>query len=88
VASADDYYIELFSEGHVKRQFARLGPSLCSGFRRAAQFVACPEQLSKAKLSNGPRKRLNLASGVAGADYDYVELFSEGHAFAEFYSSN
>src|ERR1700720_4392618 len=32
-----------------------------SGFRLAAQFLACPEQPSKTRLSNGPRKRLNLS---------------------------
>jgi len=40
-------------------------PRLRSGFWRAAQFSACPEQLSGAKLSNGPRKRLNFDSATA-----------------------
>jgi len=35
-------------------------PRLRSGFRHAAQFLACPEQVSRAKLPNGPRKRLKL----------------------------
>ncbi len=39
-----------------------LASSLRSGFRRAAQFLACPEQLSETKLSNGPRKRLNFCN--------------------------
>ena len=36
--------------------------SLCSGFRHTAQLLACPEQMSNANLSNGPRKRLNFES--------------------------
>ena len=55
-------YVELFGELHKP---ARLGPSLRSGFRRAALT---------------PRNRLNLASGVTCAHHDYVELFGElGH---------
>src|SRR5947208_7259454 len=39
-----------------------IDPSLRSGFRHAAQLLACPEQMSNANLSNGPRKRLNFES--------------------------
>jgi len=44
-----------------------IDPSLRSGFRHAAQLLACPEQMSNANLSNGPRKRLNFESLRAGA---------------------
>ena len=49
-------------EGHPAR---RLPPLLSrslgySEFRRAAQLLACPEQMSNANLSNGPRKRLKF----------------------------
>jgi hypothetical protein len=36
--------------------------SLDLEFRRTAQFLACPKQLSEAKLSNGPRQRLKRSS--------------------------
>jgi len=70
MAGADHDHVELFGEDHHGDP-ARLGPSPSasaafgiqgSGFRRAAQT---------------PRKRLKLASGVAGADHDHVELFGE-----------
>ncbi len=38
----------------------------------AAQFLACPEQLSRAKLSNGPAKRLNLLKRFAAST---LEIF-------------
>jgi fluoroacetyl-CoA thioesterase len=30
-------------------------------------------------MSNGPRQRLNLASGMTGADHDNIELFGKQH---------
>src|SRR5213594_3028503 len=39
-----------------------IDPSLRSGFLYAAQLLACPEQMSNANLSNGPRNRLNSES--------------------------
>src|SRR6267142_2495352 len=41
-------------------QTGNRGPSLRSGFRLAAQLLACPERGSIATASNGPAKRLNL----------------------------
>ena len=34
------------------------------GISARGSFLACPEQLSNAKLSNGPRSRLNLSGDV------------------------
>ena len=41
---------------------------------RAAQFLACPEQLSSAKLSNGPRNCLNLSGAVRQVDKAFPPL--------------
>jgi hypothetical protein len=42
------------------------------GISARVSFLACPEQLSNAKLSNGPRNRLNLSGTVQ----NWTEKFS------------
>jgi len=37
-------------------------------------FLVCPEQLSNAKLSNGPRNRLNLSGAVLPLDRVFARL--------------
>ena len=70
MAGADNDYVELFSELHVKT---------CSSSARSFPFAqfAPGQDFGAAPASLTPRKRLNFASGMAGADNDYVEMFSE-----------